>query len=159
MELGNVLSVWAYNPKATETERHRLMAARRRARSLLVWVFDRYKLLDGHKEVDPMADFYWQYLAQLAKTIVFYKQQAEKQGMHNYNEHVTIQAVKKLVLDAVQKPQELKNLYFNSKIPNTNLVWKRRFTVEKIADPRHRKLVALHQSCSLTNSYLPRDKL
>jgi hypothetical protein len=149
MELGNVLSAWAYMLSPPEKERHRLMWARRRARSLLVWVFDHYRLLDQNSQnVDPMKAFCWQYLVQLARTIVFYKQEAEKRRFHNRNEHVTFQAVKKLVLSAVKRPQALNDLYLNSKIPNTNMVWNRQFTVQRITDPRRRKSLALYELCS-----------
>jgi hypothetical protein len=144
MELGNVLSYWAYDPKAAERERHRLMWARRRARSLLVWVFDHYKLLDNDgKEVHPMEDFYWRYLAQLAKTIVFYRQRCHKAKINSLSELCTVKKVKQLVGYCVRSPPTLNKLYTNVNIPNTTLVWKGcKFTVEKVINPIRRKFTS-----------------
>jgi hypothetical protein len=140
MELGNVLSNWAYDPKAAEGERHRLMGARKRARSLLVWVFDHYKLLNNGQEVKPMEDFYWRYLAQLAKVIVFYKSNAEKARILPLDEKWTSKAVKRLVLNSTKSPPELQNLMSDASVPNTTLAWKGpRFSVQKIANPKLRK--------------------
>ena len=143
MELGNVLNEWSYTG-GKEKERRRLMYARKRGRKLIHWLFDQWELLDDqNKPIDAFKEFYWPFLAQQARALVFYKQSASDQGIHHSEipRMCSVKKVKTIVEQSVMSPDELWNLYSQSNDVDATFAWTGTwFKVRKIEDPVQRKV-------------------
>jgi len=113
LELGNALAPWSYGEK-NNTERHRLMYARKRARILRHWFFNHYKLLDKNNNiVDYKRAFYWPYLLQITCVLVGYKRNAHLKGVEHcdFEKECTEAAILKVIEGSLQHHQELWRMY------------------------------------------------
>ena len=125
MELGNVLCDWCYKTNDHQ-ERRRLMYTRKLCRSLLMWTFDNYSLHDpAGKEINPLAEFYWPYLAQQARTLASYKAKAtDAEYSHlKFNELMSPAKVKRAIEDSIRQPDLLWDMYKASSTVNFTFAW------------------------------------
>ena len=144
MELGNVLNNWSYTGGG-DTERQRLMYARKRARKLIYWTFDQWELIDEQNQpIDAMEKFYWPYLAQQVRALILYKRSASQNDIH----HVEIpdlcdtKSVKVTVEHSIMSPDQLWRMYSNSNAIDMTFAWTGQwYKVSKIANPTQRKFL------------------
>jgi hypothetical protein len=146
MELGNVLNEWSYTGGG-ETERRRLMYARKRARKVLHWTFDQWELFDEHNQpVNAIEKFYWPYLAQQARALILYKRTASNNGIHHpeIQNDCNINSVKTVVEHSVMTPEPLWRLYCTSNAVDVTFAWTGTwYMVSKITNPIQRKSIKL----------------
>lgn len=144
MELGNVLCEWSYTDGA-ETERRRLMYARKRARKLIYWTFDQWELLDEQgRPVDAMEKFYWPYIAQQARALILYKRTASNNGIRHTEipNKCTSKSVKSIVENCIMSPEPLWKIYCQSNAVDITFAWTGIwFGVSKIANPIQREII------------------
>jgi hypothetical protein len=123
------------------------MYARKRARKLVYWTFDRWKLIDEQGiAVDAMEKFYWPYLAQQSRALILYKKTAANHDVHHTEapKHCTVEAVKNTVEDSIMSHELLWKLYCNSNAVDVTFAWSGTwFTVSEIANPVQRNTIHL----------------
>jgi hypothetical protein len=146
MELSNVLSEWSYTGGG-ETERQRLMYARKRGRKLIHWTFDQWELLDEqNRAVNAMEKFYWPYLAQQARALILYKKTACDNGIEHPEipNLCNLKNVEVIVEHSVMDPEALRGLYFNSNAMDVTFAWTGTwYKASKISSPMCRKILFL----------------
>jgi hypothetical protein len=144
MELGSAVNEWNYT-EGGESDRLRLMYARKRARKLILWTFDQWQLLDDQKQpIDAMEQFYYPYLAQQARALISYKHSASDNDIHHAEmpQLCNFKNVKVTVEHCIMSPDILWKLYSNSNAMDVTFAWTGTwYTVSRIENPLQRKTV------------------